>query len=205
MNYLKIYNQLVQKRKQIEPTQYFQKHHIKPRSLFPDLIRDKNNIVKLTYREHYIAHWLLTKIYPSKEMTHAFWRMNCCNNDLYFNSYAFQICRKAFIESNKGQGNPMYGKHGKRRHHTEQTRRKMSEALKGKNFSEAHKRKIGEANKGKHRSEEIKKKLSEANTGQRSPNFGKHLIFINNGKIKKKIELSDPIPEGFNRGRLKKE
>lgn len=41
--------------------------------------------------------------------------------------------------------------------------------------SDETKRKIGEANKGKHRSEEAKRKMSEAKKGEKHPLFGKHL------------------------------
>ena len=109
-----------------------EKHHIKPRSLFPDLINDKENIVKLTYREHYICHWLLTKIYPSKEMTFAFWLFHSWNKDKeYFNSYAYAESRKAFIDSWSaemtgkfvGEKNGMWG-----RSHTPEARAAIGEA-----------------------------------------------------------------------------
>jgi len=58
--------------------------------------------------------------------------------------------------------------------HTEETRRKISEAKKGKTFSDEHKRKISEAHKGriscmegKHHTEETRRKISEANEGRR--------------------------------------
>ena len=59
------------------------------------------------------------------------------------------------------------------KHLSEETKKKISEALKGengpnwgKNLSKETKKKIGEANKGKHRSEETKKKMSEAKKGK---------------------------------------
>lgn len=51
------------------------------------------------------------------------------------------------------------------RHHTEETKCKMSEAKRGRTFTEEHKRKISQANKGKPKSEEHKCKLSEAKMG----------------------------------------
>ena len=47
---------------------------------------------------------------------------------------------------NKGKNNPMWG-----RHHSEETRRKMSIAGKGRKLTEIHKTKISEAKKGKER------------------------------------------------------
>jgi DNA-binding NarL/FixJ family response regulator len=46
-------------------------------------------------------------------------------------------------ESHRGVKNIMYGKH-----HTEETKRKISEANKGRRLSEEHKRKISESNSG---------------------------------------------------------
>ena len=54
------------------------------------------------------------------------------------------------------------GSHGK---HSEETKRKMSEAQKGKKLSEETKRKLSEIRKGK-LSEETKKKMSEARKGR---------------------------------------
>ena len=39
---------------------YSERHHIKPKSLGGSDVR--SNIVRLTYREHYLAHWMLTKL-----------------------------------------------------------------------------------------------------------------------------------------------
>ena len=50
--------------------------------------------------------------------------------------------------------------------HSEETKRKMSEANKGKTFSEESKRKMSESHKGKTLSEETKRKMSEANKGK---------------------------------------
>ena len=50
---------------------------------------------------------------------------------------------------------------------SEESRRKMSEAQKGRTISEEHKRKISESNKGKIFSEETKLKISEAHKGMK--------------------------------------
>jgi len=71
-----------------------------------------------------------------------------------------------------GERNPFYGKH-----HTNKTKKKLSDINKGENhpnygkhLSDETKKKISEANKGKRHScsEETKKKLSEANKGEKS-------------------------------------
>ena len=49
---------------------YTESHHIIPRSLGGN--DEPTNITKLTAREHFICHWLLTKIYREGE---AHWKM----------------------------------------------------------------------------------------------------------------------------------
>ena len=63
------------------------------------------------------------------------------------------------------------------RRHSEETRKKMSEAHKGKIFSEEHKKKLSEAQIGKILSEKTRKKLSEAKIGEKHPRWkGKRLV-----------------------------
>ena len=49
--------------------EYKEEHHILPKALFPEYIKEKWNLINLTPREHFIAHWMLARIYSSK--------MNC--------------------------------------------------------------------------------------------------------------------------------
>jgi len=82
MDYLKNYNDLMEscknKNRKRGDGNYYERHHIKPKSIFPELSKDPNNLVLLTAREHYIAHLLLTKIYSEGENHH---KMVCA---LYF-------------------------------------------------------------------------------------------------------------------------
>jgi len=62
--YQRIYNQLIEKRKEFfNFEEYSEKHHIIPRCMGGS--DEKSNLVKLTAREHFIAHTLLVKIYPN--------------------------------------------------------------------------------------------------------------------------------------------
>lgn len=87
--------------------------------------------------------------------------------------------------------------HAKNRHHTEESKKKISQTLKGHEVSEETRKKIGDACrgrqnpktsaglkeyfkthdswiKGKHHTEESKKKMSERLKGENHPLFGKH-------------------------------
>lgn len=83
MNYNKIYEKIVEKRKLEEPKDcYTEVHHILPASLGGS--NDKDNLVRLTAREHFICHALLLKIQPIGtpsyyKMLRAFMMMSCCS------------------------------------------------------------------------------------------------------------------------------
>lgn len=82
MNYRNIYKQLIQKRLKQPANLFFnytQNHHIVPKSYKPEWKNNKNNIVNLSAREHFIAHALLVKIAKQQnniilfqKMLHAF-------------------------------------------------------------------------------------------------------------------------------------
>lgn len=65
MNYTLHYNFLVEraKKRNCNNIDYIEKHHILPRCMGGT--DEKSNLVKLTAREHFVAHQLLVKIYPN--------------------------------------------------------------------------------------------------------------------------------------------
>lgn len=132
MDYQRIYNQLIQKRKQILVEGYTEKHHIIPRCLGGT--DDPENLVRLSAREHFIAHVLLVKIYPeNRKLIHAASRMTYSKKfnikidsktydwlrDLRYKTPLPEEIRKKLSNANKGKK------------HTEETKKKMSEKLKG--------------------------------------------------------------------------
>ena len=114
MNYLKIYNNLISRAKKRDISGYYEKHHIVPTCLGGT--NDKNNIVKLTGREHYIAHQLLVKIYPSNcsiihaavMMTVSDKRQNRSKNRLY---EWLRIKHSNAAKKRTGKKNGSFGKH----------------------------------------------------------------------------------------------
>lgn len=87
-------------------------HHILPASLFPQFKKDKNNLIKLPYRVHYIAHVCLALALPDTCMVKAL--MILRRNAHRVNSHLFAKMRKKYAlrlsEENRGVNNPMYGK-----------------------------------------------------------------------------------------------
>lgn len=61
MNYKKIYDSIISNAINRSIDVYTEKHHIVPRSFGGS--NSKNNIVRLTAREHFMCHYLLCKIY----------------------------------------------------------------------------------------------------------------------------------------------
>ena len=81
------------------PNQYFEFHHILPKSLFPLWKDRKSNIVPLTAREHFFCHQLLTKIYHCNQMLYALWRFVTAKNNKYckVSSREYERIRLEFI------------------------------------------------------------------------------------------------------------
>lgn len=104
MNYINIYNNLMSSRKTRNTKDgYYEVHHIVPKSLGGS--NEGFNLIKLTAREHYIAHWLLTKIYPNNyKMLFAFSLMSgklCPKGERMFSSSKHERCKLANVEALK--------------------------------------------------------------------------------------------------------
>ena len=112
----------------------------------------------------------------------------------------------------KGENNTMFGTTGGMygKHHSLETKKKMSEARKGEKHPLY----------GKHLSEETKKKLTEINKGELNPFYGKthsneskrkisdslkgKYKWITNGIENRLIDANIPIPDGFVKGVTRK-
>ena len=154
MNYRKAYCAIINRAKSEEKSglrkkgngNYYEAHHILPKSLFPLWSKKESNIVLLTAREHFICHLFLTKIYPDPGMFFA----------------AFLMASK----QGEGKSSKVYENLRK------QVAADNSKRLKGQKkgpLSEAHKKKLSLAKKGKSQGKmplERRQKISKALKGR---------------------------------------
>ena len=183
MNYKKNYDDYVawvktQNRYKMHPLtsgyKYYERHHIIPKCMGGSDYYD--NIVLLEAREHYLAHYLLTKIYPSNhKILNAFFLMNPMRPSGYagyFNSKIYEVCRIKLVEACSGSGNPMFGIPSPMlgKHQSDEVKKYLSDLFRGRacpwmsdyKHSEEAKKKISIVHKGKFVSEETVLKLRES-------------------------------------------
>jgi hypothetical protein len=108
--YTNWYYQLISKRQNNPPQGYKEKHHIIPRCLGGS--DDPSNLIFLTAREHFVAHWLLTKIVfgPSKyKMEHALYAMSRVSKcqERKLSSLEYERCRLAKSIAMKNKISPI--------------------------------------------------------------------------------------------------
>lgn len=180
--YKKWYNSIIESARNRILNEYSEIHHILPQSLGgPD---DIDNLVNLTAREHFICHWLLTKIYSRGEehwkMLNAFRMMRAENPSQ--KRYSTKITARVYanlkeeysiLQSSRvsGENNPNFGKYW-----TQEQKDAQSKKIKGRIQPLAEKEKQIKAMTGRKRKpfdEEWIKKLSEAKQGNRNNMFGK--------------------------------
>jgi len=183
---------------------YYENHHIFPKCLGGN--NNKENLVLLTAKEHFICHKLLTYIHKgNRKIALAFYRMSYSKNGNYNKSsrdfkYAIELLKtipvsketcKKISKANKGKDTWNKGKICP-----------QLSTMKGKHQSIQTKRKISEFNKGRKHSEESKKKMSKNFKGRISPT--KNLIwmhFSDNTKMIKEEEKINYLLMGWIIGR----
>jgi len=133
MDYEKIYDDLITSRKnrELKDSENYEKHHIIPRCMGGN--NKKENIVKLTYKEHFLAHMLLVKMTTGKDkmkMGYALHRMCWANNGnqkyRITNGKQYTRVKKTIYDAISGENASFYG-----RKHTAEAKKKVSEARKG--------------------------------------------------------------------------
>lgn len=143
--YTRIYYQIVTRAQHRTLDGYKEKHHIIPKSFGGS--NKKENLVELTAREHFICHWLLTKMTEGLlkgKMIYAVWMLATNNNPHQkrekISSRKYEMLKRLMSEKEI----------------SDETRRKMGLGRLGK----------APPNKGVKMSEEQKEKLRQANLGK---------------------------------------
>jgi hypothetical protein len=157
MNYQRVYNNIISNARGVLREGYLESHHIIPKCLGGS--NDKENLVLLTAREHYICHLLLAKIHNTKQLWYAFAMMTVSSpkHRRDVTSRMFEQAKLARSKANSGENNPMFGKPSAFKVHTPETREKIRQSKLGKRRSaftrtspdEETRKKISESNKGK--------------------------------------------------------
>lgn len=94
MKYEKIYSSLMNRGKNRDRQGYMERHHIIPKCLGGTDTKD--NLVYLTAREHYIAHRLLTKIYPKNpSLWFAFAGMSRVIGEREYTSHQYEMMKES--------------------------------------------------------------------------------------------------------------
>lgn len=193
MDYKKIHDQIILMAKNRGAISgYFERHHVKPKSMGGN--DAKSNIVKLTAREHYLVHWLLFKIYRTKEMCFAWYRMTHCKNGVdRYTSKTFEYAKKhrAIQVSKIFSGRKLSADHvsklsGAKKGKTYGEIGRGCSPLKGRELSDSHKTNLGISGKGRRHSEETREKMRSAKIGENNHRFGK----IVSEETKKKLSES---------------
>jgi hypothetical protein len=189
--YTRWYNNIIENAKSRIIDGYIERHHIQPRSLGGT--DNKDNLVDLTAREHFICHWLLTKMHIGEErgkMINALYLMQGKNQyqDRYINSKVYETLRKEYAQYisklNTGRIQPLNEKikqisaitGRKRAPFSEEWKAKMSASKLGKNnnrygvdVSKETRQKIGDRIRGRKQTEEEKARRGLANLGKVKP------------------------------------
>lgn len=175
MDYRSIYDKMIENRRMAIPIGYSEKHHITPRSLGG--LDDESNIVRLTAREHFIAHLLLMKFNPCRETIYAAFMMANCGDakqigrvKICQKSRTYEILKSAYAIE-------------------------LSKIHKGKTLSAETRNKISVSLKGKLKTKETKERMSASakelfvKNPDRGKNIGKKLVgIVRSDETKQKIK-----------------
>ena len=162
----------------------YEEHHIIPKCKSFNGNNTPENMVLLTFKEHFLVHWLLTKMCEGEfkaKMYYAFHAMSFDKGKAERNitSKKYELCRKYLIEANKirkpprgykwsveGRANLSKSLLGNTRRlgtsTTKEGKANMSKAAIGKVISEDTKLKMSRSKIGIKKSEETKQRMSNA-------------------------------------------
>jgi hypothetical protein len=169
------YNNIIKNAQNRNIDGYTERHHIIPKSLGGS--NDKENLVDLTAKEHFVCHLLLPKMTDGeskRKMSFALWaltKMDKTGDRYKVNGRTFSIVREQYSNALKGRKIPDNVKEKIRKTNTgkiqsEETKRKRSISHTGKKQTEKQKLAVSTALKNKTRSPETIQKIKDARAKQ---------------------------------------
>jgi len=203
--YTKVYFNIIERARTSLISDYVEKHHVVPVSLGGD--NAEENLVSLTARQHFICHWLLTKMVAGsakKKMVFALNMMLCRST----NQHRYRITGRRYelIKKEFNKINPFNDKSwqdlqrltnhkGKKR--SEETKQKLRET-----WSKNKESRVGENHPryGKEVSNSTREKMSQSMKGklakEKNPMYGK----THSKEVKKFLSdmvRKNPIPKKY--------
>ena len=163
MNYEKVYNQIIERARIriFDVDQYVEMHHVVPRCTGGT--NSNENLVKLTAREHFICHWLLSRMFiDNVKLAYAFRTM--CSFGIYKG--------KRYIPSSRAY-------------------REAKERVYLLGLSDEHKKNISKSRLGYKMPESTKQKLREINLGKKHPRSDEYRQKCSAAQKGKKKEMTD--------------
>jgi hypothetical protein len=153
MDYKRIYKELVERARTRELIEYTERHHVIPRCIGGD---DSNeNIVRLTPEEHYLAHQLLTRIYPAEpKLVYAAMLMTQSSNGKRTNNKLFGWIKRRIVEARSVP-------------HSDERKLANSLGQKGKKLSEETRQKMSLSRKGVPKTKEWAEKIAKSQQGRK--------------------------------------
>ncbi len=193
------FNLIYSRKIRILDANYYEKHHIIPKSLGGS--DEPTNLVRLTAREHFLAHWLLTKMCVDgkhkRKMSNALNKMrrnNSRRRNVIWSKWQYEIMRKAASDAQKGKT------------FSKQHRQRLSESLKGikktEEQIEKQRRSLIESGNaaganngmyGKKQTQQTKDKIGAKIKGTK--------CWINNNSTSKLVNSPTVLENGWNYGR----
>lgn len=185
MNYTRIYNLIIQRAQDRVLSGYAEKHHIIPRCMGGD--NSPENLVRLTAKEHFVAHRLLVRIYPENpKLVYALWSMfmkGKKTQERFTPSAriyeATKLAMSALFKQRLQERNVWTG-----RKHTKDSKKKQSESAKSRRVNpkvEATRREKISKTSRKKKTKEHSANISKSKMGSNNPMFGKKWR-LENGK-----------------------
>ena len=150
------------KNRTLKLEEYGEIHHILPKSLGGS--NDPDNLIKLTAKEHFICHMLLTKMVEGtykQKMIYAWWAMS---NQKRPDQHRYKVSSNMYktIKESASKNHSLYK-------HSDETKKKLSIARKGLKFTQEWKNNISSGSKNR-------------DPSSRTTPFGKKLICIHCNK-----------------------